>query len=138
MPKENIKVVFFGAIIAVILGGYYISKSIYTSVAWTKSEGIVIDFERHSMTCGKGVGECYSLIVGYPVDKNHYTVTSKSKFSHDKPDHLLDKKLKLHYSPNNPADAVLSGAYGPKNYGIILFLVGAVVLFIFWVVRKRE
>jgi len=138
VPKENIKVIFVGAIIAVLLGSYYISKSIYTSIAWTKTEGIVIDFERHSMTCGKSVGECYTLIVGYHVDNKYYTATSKKKFSRNKPTHLLDEKLGLYYSPENPSKAILSGAYGPKNYGVILFLIGTVVLFIFWIVRKRE
>ncbi len=138
MSPANIKVVFIGAICFVIWGGYNIAKVVYTSANWEKTEGIIVDIERHSMSCGKGVGECYSLIVGYHANKNYFTVNSKKKFNRDKPTHLLEESVEVYYSPSDPSDSIISGKYGPQNYGIILFLIGSVVLFVFWVKRKKD
>jgi hypothetical protein len=138
IPASNIKVIFIGAICFVLWGGYNIGKASYTALSWAKTEGTVVDFEHNTWSCGKGVGTCYQLIVGYYAGKTYYTVNSDKKFNHDMPTHLQDTKVTVYYSPANPAEAVLGGSYGPMNYGIILFLIGVIVLFIFWVKRERK
>lgn len=139
MTQANIKTIFWGAVFATLWGGYNIGKSVYTSFAWDKTEGIVVDYERNTWSCGKSVSECYSLVVGYhTADKNYFTTTSKKKYNYDPPKHLLDKKVDVYYSPAVPSEAILGGSYGPMNYGIIIFLIGAIVLFIFWVRSKKK
>lgn len=110
----------------------------YTAITWNKAEGIIVDFERNTWSCGKGVGECYSLIAGYHADKDYYTVTSDKKFNYNKPKYLLDKKVIIYYSPVNPAEATFGGEYGPMNGGIILFLVGIVIFLVLWFMHKRN
>jgi hypothetical protein len=68
VPSQNIKMLFIGGICGLIWGGYNVAMATYYSFNWHKTQGIVVDFERHSMTCGQGVGECYSLLVGYHTD----------------------------------------------------------------------
>lgn len=138
ISSGNIKVIFIGAICFVLWGGYNIAKASYTAISWTKAEGTVVDFERHTWSCGKNIGECYSLIVGYYAGKDYYTINSDKKFNNDMPKHLTGSKIPVYYSPSIPSDALLGGSYGPMNKGIILFLVGCVVLFIFWVIKQRD
>ena len=138
MNPTNIKVIFIGAIIFVLWGGYKIAMASYTAMTWEKTEGTIVDFERNTWTCGKGVSECYNLIAGYHAGNDYYTVLSDKKYSRHKPSHLLDAKVVIYYSPLNPAEAVLGGEYGPMNGGIILFLIGLGVLLVFWFVRKKE
>lgn len=138
MSSTNAKIIFVMAIGMVLWGGFNFAKAGYTSFAWTKTEGKVIDFEHNVWSCGKGVGECYSLIIGYKAGNKPLTVISKKKFNYDKPTHLLNKQVTVYYSPSNPADAVISGSYGSGQYGVILFLIGVVILFVFWIINKRE
>jgi hypothetical protein len=138
IPAQNIKVLFIGAICAVLWGGYTLSNAVYYSVNWTETQGTVVDFERHVMTCGKGVSECYSLLVGYHAGDEYYVTDSVKKFSRNQSRHLLDQKVVVYYSPDNNAEAILVGEYGPYRYGLIIFLIGAVVLFLFWMFRKRK
>jgi hypothetical protein len=138
MSPTNVKVVFIGAIAFVLWGGYSIAKASYTAIAWNKTEGTIVDLERNVWTCGKGVSECYNLIAGYHARNNYYTVLSDKKFSRNKPSHLLDTKVVIYYDPLNPAEAVLGGEYGPMSGGIILFIVGLIVLLIFWYFWKKE
>ena len=138
MSSTNVKIIFVAAIGMVLWGGFNFAKATYTSFAWTKADGKVIDFEHNVWSCGKGVGECYSLIIDYAAGNKHFTITSKKKFNYDKPTHLLNEKVTVYYSPNNPGEAVISGSYGTGQYGAILFLIGLVILFVFWVINKRE
>ena len=138
IPKENIKVIFIGAIVATLWGGYNIAKSIYVSFTWEQTQGVVVDFEKNVWSCGKNIGECYELIVGYHAGKDYFTVNSKKKFNYDPPKHLMHEKVTVYYTPENPAEAILGDGYGPMNYGKILFFIGIGVLFIFWIVRKRD
>ncbi len=137
MSPANIKVIFIGAVCFVLWGGYNIAKSSYTAFTWTKTEGTVVDFERNVWSCGKGIGECYTLIVGYQVGGNSFTANSNTKFNHIEPTYLLKQKFDVYYSSGNPANAILGGSYGPMRHGIWLFIIGCVVLFIFWLKRKR-
>lgn len=138
MSSINIKVVFVGAICFVLWGGYNIAKASYTAINWEKAEGTVIDFERNTWSCGKNIGKCFALIVGYNTDKGSFTVISDKKFNYTKPTHLLKDTVVVYYSPTNHADATLGGSYGPMGRGIIVLIVGLVVLFIYWVVSKRN
>mgnify|MGYP003629758199 CR=1 FL=1 len=128
MNPAKIKVVSIGAICFFLLGGYNVVKIIYSLVNWANN--VVVDFGRHSMACGKGVNEDYALIVGYHA--------SKKKFNRDKPAYLLNKKVEVYYSPDNPFDSIISGKYGPQNYRVILFLIGSIVLFLFWLMRQKS
>lgn len=92
-PAQNIKLIFFGAICAILWGGYNISRASYYSFSWTETQGTVVDFERHVMTCVKGVGECYSLMVGYHAGNDYFVTYSDKKFPRNKPIHLLDQKI---------------------------------------------
>ncbi len=138
IPAQNIKIIFIGAICAVLWGGYNLARASFYSINWNEAEGTIVDFERHVMTCGKGVGECYSLIVGYHAGDNYFVTDSVKKFSHNQPRHLLDQKVVVYYSPDNNAEAILGGEYGPYRYGLIIFFIGIVVLFLFWIFRKRQ
>ncbi len=55
------------------------AKATYYSINWDKTEGVVVDFERHTMACGKGVGECYSLLVAYHVGNNYFVSNGSEK-----------------------------------------------------------
>ena len=138
MNPTNIKIIFFAAIIAVLWGGYEIVKSSYTAMTWEKTEGTIVDFERNTWSCGKGVSRCFTPIVGYHVRDNYYTTLAIKKFNNNEPKHLTGNKVVIYYSPLNPAEAVLGGEYGPMNRGILLFIIGSVVLLVFWFLRKRE
>lgn len=139
MNPANIKIVFIAAICFVLWGGYNVAKSSYVAITWTKAEGTVVDFEKNVWSCGKGIGECYNLIVGYhDSHKNYYTVNSKKNFNYDPPKHLMDQKIDVYYRPSKPAESVLGSGYGPMQYGTIMFLLGCVILFIFWVVKKKS
>ena len=138
MNPANIKIVFIAAIGFVLWGGYRVAESAYIAMTWDKTEGKVSGFERHVMSCGKGVGECYSLVVSYAVNGRTYTTGSVKKYDRSKPSRLLNTAAVVYYSPVNPQDAILGGAYGPLRYGIWLFIIGSVVLLVFWVVKKRQ
>jgi hypothetical protein len=90
------------------------------------------------MSCGKGVGECYSLVVGYHAEDNYFTTNSIKKFSRNKPNHLCEQKVVVYYSPVDNGEAILGGEYVPYRNGLIIFFTGAVVLFLFWIFRKRH
>lgn len=138
MNPTNMKVLFFGAIIMVLWGGYKISKASYTALAWDKVDGTIVDMERSTWSCGKGVSRCFTPIAGYHVRDNYYTLLADKKFNNTEPKHLVGSKVAVYYSPLNPADAVLGGEYGPMNGGIIIFLLGAVILAVFWFVHRRN
>jgi hypothetical protein len=78
------------------------------------------------------------LIVGYYVGGDNYTVNSNKVFNDNPPTHLMNEKIDVYYYPLTPAESVLGGSYGEKNYGITLFIIGLVVLFIFWLFRKSN
>ena len=138
MSPANVKTVFYAAIFAVLWGGYNIAKSVYTYTAWEEVQGTVVDFERNTWSCGKSVGECYSLMVGYHAGKDYFTTFSKKKYNYDPPTHLMDEKISVYYSPGNPSEAILGDGYGPMNYGIIIFLIGTLVLFIFCFINNNR
>ena len=138
MSSTNIKVVFIAAIGMVLWGGYSVVNSTYIALTWDKVEGTVIDFERHTWSCGKGIGECYALVVGYEANGQAFTTTSVKKYSRSKPSQLLKSPATVYYSSLNPGEAILGGAYGPMRKGIWLLIIGTVILVVFWVVKKRE
>lgn len=124
----NIRIIFLAAAAAVIWGGYNICKVSYIALAWSRTEGVVVDFNRSVWSCGKGISECYALIAGYHVGDDYYTAISDRRFNNSRPAHLSGEKVVIYYSPSNPAEAVFGGDYGPKNGGITIFLIGAAVL----------
>ena len=128
---------FITAIGLVLWGGYKVANAAYIATTWEKAEGTIVDLERHTWTCGKGVGECYSLVAGYHAGKDYFTVSSVKKYNRNKPMHMMDKNMTIYYSPANPSVAVFSGSHGPLGYGIGLFIGGLVVLLIFRVFRNR-
>lgn len=138
MAKSNLTVIFIGAIFALVYGGYKVANAAYIATTWEKAEGTIVDLERHTWTCGKGVSECYSLIAGYYAGKDYFTVSSKKKFSRNKPMHMMDKKMTIYYLPNNPSEAVFSGSYGPMGYGLGLLILGVVFLLLFWIISKKS
>ncbi len=138
MSQTNIRIVFIAAIVAVLWGGYEIAKATYTAMAWEKVEGTIVDLEHRTWSCGKGVRQCFVPIIGYHVSEEYYTVLAEKKFNRDEPKHLVGSKVDVYYSSHNPADATLGGEYGPMNHGILIFLIGTVVLIIFWFMRGRS
>ena len=138
MNQTNLAVMFIAAICATLWGGYKISKASYTALAWEKTEGTVIDFERKTWTCGKGVSECYDIIVGYHAGENNYTIHSDTSVSRNKPTQLLNTSITVYYKPTNPSEAVLTGKYGTLGHGITVFILGIVFLIISWFVRKSK
>jgi hypothetical protein len=119
-------------------GGYDVSRATYYSISWDEAEGTVVDFERHVMTCGKGVGECYSLLVGYHAGNDYFVTNGNKTFSRDKPMHLLEKKVVVYYSPENASEVILGGEYGPFRNGVTAIFIGVFVLFLYWLVRNRQ
>lgn len=135
--NQNMAILFITAIALVAWGGYKVANATYIASTWEKTKGTIVDMERHTWACGKGVSECYSLIAGYHAGKDYFTVSSVKKFSRDKPVQMMDKMMTIYYSPTNPSEAVFSGSYGPLGYGIALFIGGLVALLILWVFRKH-
>lgn len=138
MEKNKVNMILLVAIVFILWGGYKIAVASYTAMTWIKTEGTIIDFERNVWSCGKGVGECYSLVAGYHAGKDYYTVVSDKKFDYHKPSNLLNDKVIIYYSPLNSSEATFGGEYGPMNGGLIIFFIGIVILVIIWFVRKRE
>ena len=138
MNPTNVKVVFIAAIAAVLWGGYEIVKTTYTAFAWEKTEGTIVDFEHNVWSCGKGISRCFTPIAGYHVRDNYYTVLARKNYNHNEPKHLSGNKVVVYYSPLDPADAHLGGEYGPMNHGIIIFIIGIIVLLIFWFMREKK
>ena len=137
ISPTNIKIIFVMAIVAVCWGAYNMARAAYTAISWEKTEGTVVDFERNVWSCGKGVSECYELVVGYHVRGNYYTVLSTRRYNGSKPSHMSGRRLELYYSPANPREAILAGSYGPMEGGLIIFLFGAAVLAVFWFRREK-
>ena len=137
MDKNKITILLFLAILFVAWGGYKIARATYIAISWEKTQGTIVDFERNTWSCGKGVGTCYTLVAGYHAGNNYYTVMSEKKFNYNKPSHLLEKKIDIYYYPLNPAEATFGGEYGSMSGGIILFVVGMVLLVVFWFIRKK-
>ena len=138
MNSSNIKILFIGAICLALFGGYSVARASYIAMTWNEADGEVIDFEKHTFSCGKGVGECYGIIVGYLANGQAFTASSVKKFNNSKPSHLLHNKITVYYSPDNPGEAILGGEFGPMRNGMWLFIFGSVVLVIFWVVWKKK
>lgn len=97
----------------------------------------MVDFERHTMTCGKGVGECYSLLIGYHAGNDYFVTASNKKYSRNKPMHLAERKVAVYYSPDDTSEAILGGEYGPFNYGLYGILGGMVMMFVSWIAGKN-
>ena len=138
MNSSNLKVLFVAAIGFVLWGGYRVADSAYITMTWDRADGKVTGFERHVMSCGKGVGECYSLVVSYQVNGRGYSTGSVKKYDRSKPSRLLNTPAVVYYAPGNPGQAILGGAYGPMRYGIWLLLIGCAILFGFWVAKRRR
>ena len=138
MGSTKMKVLFVCAIGLVLYGGYSVTRAAYLTFSWNETEGEVVDFERDTFSCGKGVNQCYALVVSYMAGDHAYRTTSVRKFDYMAPVELLNSGVTVYYSPANPADAILGGAYGPMRYGIWLFLFGVVMLVILWVVKKKS
>ncbi|MBM2830352.1 MAG: hypothetical protein HW411_1142 [Gammaproteobacteria bacterium] len=138
MSPTNIKVIFLAAIVFVLWGGYKIAKVSYTAIVWQKTEGTIVDLERNTWSCGKGVSKCFSPIAGYHANNDYFTVVSEKKFNRDEPKHLIGNKVVIYYSSANPAEAVLGGEYGPMSGGIIMFLLGTAILIGFWFAKIKE
>ena len=134
--KQNIAILFIGSIAMIAWGGYKVANAAYIATTWDKAEGTIVDLERHTWKCGKGVGECYTLVAGYHAGKDYFTVSSNKKYNRNKPEHMLDKKMTIYYSPINPTEAVFSGSHGPLGYGLGLFIGGLVLLFVSWIARN--
>lgn len=137
MDKSKLFTLLLVAFFFVAWGGYKVAKASYIAVTWEKTQGTIVDFEKNTWTCGKGVGTCYTLIAGYHAGKNFYTTPSDKKFNYNKPTHLMHNKVDIYYDPHNPADATFAGEYGSINGGIILVLVGIALLIIFWFLNKK-
>lgn len=135
--ENKFKMFFIGALLFTLWGVYKIGLATYTSIAWINTQGVIVDFDRNTWSCGKGVSECYSLIVGYHANNDYFTITGDKKFR-NQPRELHGETVSVYYSPDNPQQAVLGGEYGPLRYGIISFLVGLVMLLISWFFSKRE
>ncbi|MGK0297169.1 MAG: hypothetical protein ACI9XC_000770 [Gammaproteobacteria bacterium] len=138
VPSQNIKALFIGRICALLWGGYDVSRARYYLISWDETEGAVVDFERHVMTCEKGVGECYSILVGNHAGNDYFVTNDNKTFSRDKPIHLLEKKVVVYYSPENPGEAILGGEYGPFRNGATVIFIGVFVLFLSWLVHNRQ
>jgi len=138
MSDNNIKILLVGAVIAVLLGCYKIGQSVYTTLLWEKTEGVVVDFERSVWTCGKWVNECYDLVVRYEVYEKPYRLVSDKRFNEKAPTHLLNTPVGLYYRPGNPAEAVLAGTDGPLGYGMALLVFGILALLIVWYLHRRH
>ena len=135
MNKTNIKILFVAAILAIIYGSYTIAKTVYVKTAWDEVEGVVVGFERNTWSCGKGIGECYSLVIGYKVNNKTFSINSDKKWNYDPPEHLLKDKVSIYYSPSNPNEAIVGSGFGTNGFFLILF--GSIVLIFFWFARKR-
>jgi hypothetical protein len=136
VSSNNIKILFFGGICALFWGGYNVTMATLYSFNWNETEGTVVDFERHTMTCGKGVGECYSLLIGYHAGNDYFVTASNKKYSRNKPMHLAERKVAVYYSPDDTSEAILGGEYGPFNYGLYGILGGMVMMFVSWIAGK--
>ena len=132
----NKLVIFVGAIAFVLWGGYNIIKASYVAAAWNDTEGVVTGFEKYTFSCGRGVGNCFELVVAYEVNGKRFTVNSEEKFDNRAPVHLKNEIITVYYNPANPYDAALAN-YGPGSYGTILFVIGILVLFLFWLFREK-
>lgn len=138
MDKNKIGIILLLGTVFVSWGGYKIANASYTALTWEKTEGTIVDFEHHVWSCGKGVGECYSLVAGYHAGKDYFTTVSDKKFNYKKPVNLLDDKVIIYYSPTNHSIATFGGEYGPMNGGIIMFMIGTGILAVFWFIREKE
>lgn len=136
ISAANKLVLFVGAIAFVLWGGYNMGKSLYVAATWEEVQGTVTGFERNTWSCGRSVSVCYELVVTYQADGRMHTALSDEKFDHKPPGQLLNKAITVYYNPVNPASAELA-EYGPGGYGAIVFTMGAVVLFVFWLFRNK-
>ena len=134
--QDKVKMLLILAVVFSIMGIYKVGKSAYVAMAWEKTEGTVVDTPRHTWRCGKGISECYTINVGYYANKHFLTIDSEKTFS-DAPRHLLDEKVTVYYSANEPHKAMLGGSYGSKSGGIIALIVGT-LMFIIWIFVKPK
>lgn len=136
MTNDKVKMVFMLSIVFFLWGSYEVGKSAYATLFWEKTDGFITDFERHSLSCGRGSSECYSLIVGFRVNDRHYYTNSREKFK-DRPQRLEGQKVKVYYSASNPEKAVLGGAYSPADTGIIILIMSFVFFMVYFFSRQR-
>lgn len=134
--QDKIKMLLFVAIVLTAMGIYKTGKATYVALAWEKTEGTVVDTPRHTWRCGKGVSECYTINVGFYANNNFITVDSEKTFT-NAPGHLLDEKVTVYYSAEDPFNAELGGEYGSKTAGIIFLIVG-ILLFFAWKFMKKS
>lgn len=138
MPKDKVKLLLLISLLFICWGGYNVSKAIYTSLAWEKTNGIVVDILQHTFSCGKGVSRCYTLLAGFHVNKDYYTVESDSKYSHNEPKHLNGIKVDVYYPQGQPESAIMGGDYGPGDGGTNLLFVGLIMLVIWFFMRNSN
>ncbi len=136
MGDDKIKIFLFAGLLFMAWGGYKASTAIYTSISWNETRGTIVDFERNTWSCGKGVSECYSIVVGYHVNQDYFTVTGDKNYR-DQPRKLHGKEVIVYYSPDDPHQAILGGEFSPLNISILKFLIGCVLIIIYWFIKKR-
>lgn len=136
MPKDKVKIVLLIALVFTGMGIYKTGKAGYTAMSWTKTIGVISDFQRHNFACGRR-SECFSLLVAYRVGDSIYNINSDEKFN-DAPTHLGGKDVVVYYAPGNPSQATVAGEYGSMNDGLIGLGVGFLFFVIYWFVKPRD
>lgn len=137
MTQDKVKMALLLAIGFSLFGLYKVGKTAYTAIVWEKTEGFVIDFERHTMTCGRGSSRCFSIIVGFRSGDRHYRANGEKKFS-EPPRELEGVPITVYYPASDPHSAILGGRHGPGNTGFIALLVGFVMFIVYWFSRDRS
>ena len=135
MPRDKVKIVLMLAVVFSCMGIYNAGKAAYTAISWTKTMGVISDFQLHNFSCGRQ-SKCFTLIVAYKVGDQIYRVNSNEKFS-DRPLHLEGRDAVVYYSPGNPSQATLGGEYGPLDHGLIGLGFGFLMFIVYWFVRPR-
>ncbi len=137
MTQDKVKVLLGLSLFFIAWGSYYISKSIYTSMAWNSTQGRIVDFVPHTFSCGKGVSKCFTLLIGYHVNQQYYTIESDKSFTRNAPKHLAGDEVTVYYPDDQPFAGIAGGEYGPGSGGQLLLLFG-IVLFIVWIFARKQ
>ena len=129
MTKDHAQMLLVLGIGLLLFGIYKSSHTVYSSMMWQKTEGVVVDTVLYNFKCGKQ-SQCYTLKVGFKVNNEIYSVQSDKKYGRDRPTHMNGKKLEVLYSAADPNQARLTGEFGPGNHGPMFFLMGIIFLII--------
>ena len=135
--QNKVKTVLLLAILFGLAGSYYVGKSVYTAIAWDKTEGTVAGFERHVWRCGKGHSECFTLQVNFDV--NGRTYIANSSIIHERPrNDVLQSRVPVYYSPDNPDKTLVGGEYNPIGGGVFLLLFSLVLFVVYFFSKGRD